>query len=46
MTGNLTKTRTTEEKSPVEVYRKTAEILYFRRTVLFWGPFWEAYRPC
>ena len=30
MTGNIAKTRTTEEKSPVEMRRKDAKMLDFR----------------
>ena len=37
MTGNLAKTRTIEGKSVVEVRRKTAEILDFRRISVPWG---------
>jgi hypothetical protein len=46
MTGNVAKTRTTEEESLVEVCRKNAKMLDSRRISVFWGPFWEAYRPC
>ena len=37
MTGNLAKIRTTGEKSPVGVRRKTAEMLDFRRISVFEG---------
>ena len=35
MTGNIVKNRTTEEKSPVEVRRKNAKTLEFRRISVF-----------
>jgi hypothetical protein len=38
MTGNVAKTRNTEERSPVEARRKTTKILDFRRTNVFGGP--------
>jgi hypothetical protein len=37
MAGNVAKTRTTEEKSPVKVRRKTVEILGFRRISVSWS---------
>jgi len=37
MTRNVAKTRTTEDKSPVGVRRKTAEIPVFRRISVFCG---------
>jgi len=37
MTGNMAKIRTIEGKSVVEVRRRNAQMLDFRRISVFWG---------
>jgi hypothetical protein len=37
MTGNRAKTRTSEEKSPVEARQETVKILGFPRISVYWG---------